>query len=45
MCKAAGKQFNDYSCLGGTMPFLTELSAETGIPVSELIQSLKGGQN
>ncbi len=43
MCKAADKQFNDYSRLKTTTPFLIELSAETGISVSELVQSIKGG--
>jgi hypothetical protein len=43
MCQAAGKQFNDYARLGSTRPFVTELSAETGIPVTELIQSVRGG--
>lgn len=43
MCIVAGKQFNDYSRIGPTKAFLTELSSETGIPVSELIQTLRGG--
>src|SRR3546814_633207 len=43
MCKAAGKLFNDYWRLKTTPEFAMELSAETGIPVSELIQSVKGG--
>lgn len=43
MCQAVGKQFNDYRRLNATEAFILELSAETGIPVSELIQSLKGG--
>lgn len=43
MCKAVGKQFNDYTRIGPTKEFLAELSSETGIPVSELIQTLKGG--
>lgn len=43
MCKAAGKQFNDYARLKTTPAFLSELSAETGIPVSDLVQSIKGG--
>ena len=37
MCKAAGKQFNDYSRLNTTTEFLKELSLDTGIPVSKLI--------
>lgn len=43
MCKAADKQINDYARLKTTQPFLAELSSETGIPVSELVQSIKGG--
>ena len=43
MCKAAGKQFNDYWRLRTTPEFAAELSTETGIPVTELIQSLRGG--
>ncbi|RCK20113.1 KilA, partial [Thalassospira profundimaris] len=33
MCKAAGKQFNDYRRLATTHEFLDALAAETGIPV------------
>jgi hypothetical protein len=43
MCKAAGRQFNDYVRLSLTGRFLEELSSETGIPVSGLVQSIKGG--
>jgi hypothetical protein len=43
MCQVAGQQFNDYARLGSTKEFVAELSTETGIPVSELIQTLKGG--
>jgi hypothetical protein len=43
MCKASGKQFNDYVRIGPTKAFLTELSSETGLPVSGIIQSIKGG--
>jgi hypothetical protein len=43
MCKAANKQFNDYARLSSTRPFVEELSAVTGIPVTELIQSVRGG--
>jgi hypothetical protein len=43
MCRAVGKQFNDYIRIGPTREFLAELSTETGIPVSQLIQSFKGG--
>lgn len=43
MCKAANRKMNDYSRLSTTAAFLEALGAETGIPASELIQSLKGG--
>jgi hypothetical protein len=43
MCKAAGKQMNDYTRLDTTKAFLQELSSDTGIPVSQLIQVLKEG--
>lgn len=43
MCKAGGRRFNDYSRLATTQPFVNELSAATGIPVTELIQSVMGG--
>ena len=43
MCKAVGKKFNDYSRLKTTQDFVKELSSVTGIPVTELIQSLMGG--
>jgi hypothetical protein len=43
LCKAAGKRFNDYTSAQPTKDFLGELSAETGIAVSELVQTRKGG--
>lgn len=43
MCKAAGKNFADYNRLAQTRAFIAELSAEVGIPIAELIQSLSGG--
>jgi|SRR5579862_6064832 len=43
MCHAAGRQFNHYFTNATTKAFLEELSSETGIPVSELVQSIKGG--
>ena len=43
MCKAAGKQMNDYTRLDTTKAFLKELSEDTGIPVSQLIQVLREG--
>lgn len=43
MCKAVGKKFNDYTRLATTKEFIFELSSATGIPVTELIQTLTGG--
>lgn len=43
MCQAVSKRFNDYTTLASTREFAAELSSETGIPVSELIQTFKGG--
>lgn len=43
MCKAAGKAFADYERTAGTKAFLTELQADMGIPMSELVQSARGG--
>lgn len=43
LCKAAGKNYADYSRLKTTQDFLTELVSETGIPMSALIQIIRGG--
>ena len=43
MCKAANKRVNDYRRLDSTQDYLDALSSDTGYPVSELIQTLKGG--
>lgn len=43
LCKACNKKINDYLRLNNTKEFCKELSSETGIPVSELIQVIKGG--
>ncbi len=45
MCKKAGKLFADYSRLSSTQEFLSELSAVMGIPITVLIQVLKGGND
>lgn len=45
MCKAAGKRWNDYCCLENTKSFVDELSADTRIPVSALIESRRGGND
>jgi hypothetical protein len=43
MCKAAGKFWADYHRQISTKEFVAELSAEVGIPTTELIQSVTGG--
>ena len=42
MAQANGKKLNDYSRLDATKAFIDELSMDTGIPVSKLIQIRKG---
>lgn len=44
MCKAAGKAWADYRRLGSTQASLDELQADVGTPMSELVQSIKGGE-
>src|SRR4051794_32825177 len=43
MCRAAGKSWFDYRRQKTTGPFISALSTETGIPGSELFQSVRGG--
>lgn len=43
MCHAAEKRWHDYFRLETTQAFLAELSIETGYPVSNIVQSFKGG--
>lgn len=43
MCQAAGKLYGHYNENRTTKDFLAALSAEIGIPISELVQSLSGG--
>lgn len=43
MCNHVGKKVADYIRLSNTKEFLQELSSDMGIPVSELIQVIKGG--
>lgn len=43
MCRAAGRLFGDYARLKTTDAYLRELSSDMGIPISELVQSVKGG--
>ncbi len=42
LCKQATRSFSDYHRLGQTRAFLEELATETGIPVSVLVQVIKG---
>jgi hypothetical protein len=42
MCRAHGKQFNDYRRIQQTAEFLDALSSKTGIPVFDLVQSIQG---
>lgn len=44
MCKSVGKKINDYGRLATTQAFINELSSETGIPASGLVQIVKGGE-
>jgi hypothetical protein len=43
MCSAAGKLFGHYNSLRATQDFLAELSSDIGIPISELVVVIKGG--
>lgn len=43
MCKASGKLWGHYRETVATKAFLDELSADIGIPISDLVQSIKGG--
>ncbi|MGB3882027.1 MAG: KilA-N domain-containing protein [Diaphorobacter nitroreducens] len=43
MCKAAGKLFGHYRANDATGAFLQALEADIGIPISQLIQTLRGG--
>ena len=45
MCKANGKQWNDYWRTDRATAYLEALRTETGIPVSSLCLSLKGGSH
>jgi len=45
LCKVAGKRFYDWNRLDSTFSLVDTLSAETGIDVSALIDSNKGGND
>jgi hypothetical protein len=44
MCQAAGKKFSHYQENAATKAYIAELAADAGIPASELIQVVKGGE-
>jgi len=44
LCRASGKQLGHYLENKATKDFLNELSSDIGIPISELVQIIKGGQ-
>lgn len=43
MCQAAGKLFGHYNEVKAHQAFFTELSNDIGIPISEIVQVIKGG--
>lgn len=43
MCQASGKLWGHYRSTAQTEAFLTALEADIGIPISGLVQSIKGG--
>lgn len=43
MCRASGKLMGDYLRLSTSKAFLAELSSDMGIPISTLVQSIRGG--
>jgi DNA-binding MarR family transcriptional regulator len=45
MCQATGKKFNDYQRLKTTQDFLKALSSVTGIPATDLVRSIQGGDS
>lgn len=45
MCKVAGKRWYDYSRLGVVKEFVSELTADTGIPADLLMKKIITGEN
>ena len=43
MCKANGVRFNDFLRLKSTKAYISSMAADTGKPVSEIIEVKKGG--
>ena len=45
LCKKAGKLFGHYFANASTKEFLEELSTDIGIPITALVQIVKGGKD
>lgn len=45
ICKASGKMFNHWNSLNGSNDVLNAITSDTGIPVSELLDIKKGGND
>lgn len=45
MCQACGKKWAHYASLDSTKDYWNKLSTDIGIPISELVVSIKGGNN
>ncbi len=45
LCQRAGKLFGNYRQNAQTQAFLEALSADIGIPISGLVQSIRGGND
>jgi hypothetical protein len=43
-CRASGKLWGHYAANSATQAFVRALEADIGIPISELVQSVKGGE-
>lgn len=43
LCKASNKLWGDYRRNGTSVAFLTELSSDMGIPITDLVHSIQGG--
>ena len=43
ICQAKGKLFSDWRRLEGSQEYLEALSSDMGIPISDLLVSVKGG--
>ena len=43
LCKSVGKRFGDYNALKSTQDFIAELSTQTGLPPTQLVHTIQGG--